>query len=208
VGVDEAGRGALAGPVVAAAYLFQQSGLTVPSLDDSKKLNRKKRELLFELLTDGKIGRWGVGEASLEEIERHNILVASQMAMARALEALGDWSGPILVDGLPAKHLGREHVAVVGGDGICPSIAAASVVAKVSRDRTLFRFGQSYPVYGFARNCGYGTAEHLRALRDHGPCPIHRRSFLPVGSAPVPRLAKQSGGGSVRRAGGGSLPPA
>jgi ribonuclease HII len=110
--------------------------------------------------------------------------------MARALQALGNWSGPILMDGLPAKHLGREHVAVVGGDGICPSIAAASVVAKVSRDRTLFRFGQSYPVYGFARNCGYGTAEHLRALRDHGPCPIHRRSFLPVGSAPVPRLAK------------------
>ncbi|MCX6946828.1 MAG: ribonuclease HII [Verrucomicrobia bacterium] len=190
VGVDEAGRGALAGPVVAAAYLFQPKGVVVPGLDDSKKLTRKKRELLFELLTDGKIGRWGVGEASLEEIEKHNILVASQMAMARALEALGDWSGPILVDGLPAKHLGREHVAVVGGDGICPSIAAASVVAKVSRDRTLFRFGQSYPVYGFARNCGYGTAEHLRALRDHGPCPIHRRSFLPVGSSPVPRLAK------------------
>ena len=190
VGVDEAGRGALAGPVVAAAYLFQPRGVAVPGLDDSKKLTRKKRELLFELLTDGKIGRWGVGEASLEEIEKHNILVASQMAMARALEALGDWSGPILVDGLPAKHLGREHVAVVGGDGICPSIAAASVVAKVSRDRTLFRFGQSYPVYGFARNCGYGTAEHLRALRDHGPCPIHRRSFLPVGSSPVPRLAK------------------
>jgi len=190
VGVDEAGRGALAGPVVAAAYLFHQIGVEVTGLDDSKKVTRKRRELLFELLTDGKIGRWGVGEASLEEIERHNILVASQMAMARALEALGDWTGPILVDGLPAKQLGREHVAVVGGDGICPSIAAASVVAKVSRDRTLLRFGQSYPVYGFARNCGYGTAEHLRALRDHGPCPIHRRSFLPVGSAPVPRLAK------------------
>ena len=87
----------MAGPVVAAAYLFQPSGVAVPGLDDSKKLNRKKRELLFELLTDGKVGKWGVGEASLEEIEKHNILVASQMAMARALEALGDWSGPILV---------------------------------------------------------------------------------------------------------------
>jgi ribonuclease HII len=190
VGVDEAGRGALAGPVVAAAYLFHQIGVEVTGLDDSKKVTRKRRELLFDLLTDRKIGKWGVGEASLEEIEKHNILVASQMAMARALKALGNWTGPILVDGLPAKHLGRKHVAVVGGDAVCPSIAAASVVAKVSRDRTLLRFGQSYPVYGFARNCGYGTAEHLRALRDHGPCPIHRRSFLPVGSAPVPRLAK------------------
>ena len=186
--MDEAGRGALAGPVVAAAYLFHQREIEIPGLDDSKKLTRIKREALFELLTNGKTGRWGVGEASLEEIEKNNILVASQMAMARALEALADKERVVLVDGLPAKHLGREHVAVVGGDGLCPSIAAASVVAKVSRDRTLFRFGELYPVYGFSSNCGYGTAKHLQALQDHGPCPIHRRSFLPVGSRALPDL--------------------
>jgi len=190
VGVDEAGRGSLVGPVVAAAYQFHKRGVQLEGLDDSKKLSRKKREGLFERLTDGEIGRWAVGEASLQEIEEHNILVASQIAMERALKGLGDVTGVILVDGLPAKHLGKEHVAVVGGDGICPSIAAASVVAKVSRDRTLLRFGQLYPMYGFSKNCGYGTAEHLQALRLHGPCPLHRRSFLPMGSTTISRMEK------------------
>ena len=190
VGVDEAGRGSLAGPVVAAAYQFHKSGVELEGLDDSKKLSRKKREGLFERLTDGEMGRWAVGEATLQEIEEHNILVASQIAMARALKGLGDVAGVILVDGLPAKHLGKEHVAVVGGDGICPSIAAASVVAKVSRDRTLLQFGQLYPMYGFSKNCGYGTAEHLQALRVHGPCPLHRRSFLPMGSTTMSRMEK------------------
>ena len=190
VGVDEAGRGSLAGPVVAAAYQFHKSGVELEGLDDSKKLSRKKREDLFERLTDGEIGRWAVGEASLKEIEEHNILVASQIAMARALKGLGDVTGVILVDGLPAKHLKKDHVAVVGGDGICPSIAAASVVAKVSRDRTLLQFGQLYPMYGFSKNCGYGTAEHLQALRVHGPCPLHRRSFLPMGSTTMSRMEK------------------
>ena len=190
VGVDEAGRGSLAGPVVAAAYQFHKSGEELEGLDDSKKLSRKKREALFERLTDGVMGRWAVGEASLDEIEEHNILVASQIAMARALKGLGDVTGVILVDGLPAKHLGKDHIAVVGGDGICPSIAAASVVAKVSRDRTLLQFGQLYPMYGFSRNCGYGTAEHLQALRVHGPCPHHRRSFLPLGSKTMSHMEK------------------
>ena len=190
LGVDEAGRGSLAGPVVAAAYQFHKSGVELEGLDDSKKISRKKREGLFERLTDGEMGRWAVGEATLQEIEEHNILVASQIAMARALKGLGDITGVILVDGLPAKHLGKEHVAVVGGDGICPSIAAASVVAKVSRDRTLLRFDQLYPMYGFSRNCGYGTAEHLQALRVHGPCPLHRRSFLPMGSTTMSRMEK------------------
>ena len=190
VGVDEAGRGSLAGPVVAAAYQFHKSGVKLEGLDDSKKLSRKKREGLFERLTDGEMGRWSVGESSLEEIEEHNILVASQIAMARALKGLGDVAGVILVDGLPAKHLKKEHVAVVGGDGLCPSIAAASVVAKVSRDRTLLQFGQLYPMYGFSKNCGYGTAEHLQALRIHGPCPLHRRSFLPMGSTTMSRVEK------------------
>ena len=190
VGVDEAGRGSLAGPVVAAAYQFHKSGVEIEGLDDSKKISRKKREDLFERLTDGEMGKWAVGEASLKEIEEHNILVASQIAMARALKGLGDNTGVILVDGLPAKHLGKEHIAVVRGDGICPSIAAASVVAKVSRDRTLLQFGQLYPMYGFSKNCGYGTAEHLQALRVHGPCPLHRRSFLPMGSTTMSRMEK------------------
>jgi ribonuclease HII len=192
--VDEAGRGALAGPVVAAAYRFHQFGTEVAGLDDSKKLSPKKREILFALLTQEKLGKWSVGEASIEEIEKHNILVASQWAMKRALEGLGDHDGVVLVDGTHAKHLGREHVAVVGGDGICPSIAAASIIAKVTRDRILSEFSQLYPTYGFGSHRGYGTQQHLRALADHGPCPIHRRSFLPVGSATLPGLDEHAKG--------------
>ena len=193
-GLDEAGRGALAGPVVAAAYRFHQSGTRVPGLDDCKKLTPKKREEVYLRLTQGEMGVWAVGEASVEEIAELNILVASQMAMRRALEALPPFEGVILVDGLPAKHLGREHMAMVDGDGICPSISAASVVAKISRDRILFEFSKYYPVYGWDRNRGYGTAAHLRALADHGPCPLHRRSFLPVGSPPLPGLEASLGG--------------
>jgi ribonuclease HII len=191
--VDEAGRGALAGPVVAAAYRFYQSGTKVAGLDDSKKLTPKRREEIYLHLTGGEIGVWAVGEASVEEINQLNILVASQVAMRRALEALPPGEGVVLVDGLPAKHLGQEHVAVVDGDGICPSIAAASVVAKFSRDRILFEFSRSYPIYGWDQNRGYGTAAHLRALADHGPCPLHRRSFLPVGSPSLPGLEASRG---------------
>jgi ribonuclease HII len=188
--VDEVGRGSLAGSVVAAAYRFHRSGTLVPGLDDSKKLTLKKREELFTILTKPEMGFWALGEATIEEIEEHNILVASQMAMGRALDKLGLNDGVILVDGLPAKHLGRKHIAVVRGDGICPSIAAASILGKVSRDRNFLHFGQLYPTYGFTKNRGYGTAEHLRALAMDGPCPIHRRSFLPLGSASVPRVEK------------------
>lgn len=183
----------MAGPVVAAAYRFYQSGTKVDGLDDSKKLTPKRREEIYLRLTGGEIGVWAVGEASVEEINELNILVASQVAMRRALEALPPGEGVVLVDGLPAKHLGQEHVAVVDGDGICPSIAAASVVAKFSRDRILFEFSRSYPIYGWDRNRGYGTAAHLRALADHGPCPLHRRSFLPVGSPSLPGLEASRG---------------
>jgi len=188
--VDEAGRGALAGPVVAAAYRFHQSGTRIPGLDDSKKLTPKKREEIYLRLTGGEAGVWAVGEASVEEIAERNILVASQLAMRRALDALSPTDGVILVDGLPARHLGREHVAVVDGDGICPSIAAASVIAKFSRDRILFEFSKLYPSYGWDRNRGYGTVAHLRALADHGPCPLHRRAFLPVGSPCLPGMGE------------------
>jgi len=192
--VDEAGRGALAGPVVAAAYRFHQRGVRVPGLDDSKKLPPKKREEIYRRLTAGDLGVWAVGEASVEEITELNILVASQLAMRRAVEALPPAEGVILVDGLAAKHLGKVHVPVVGGDRICPSIAAASVVAKFSRDRILLQLSWSYPVYGWDRNRGYGTAAHLRALADHGPCPVHRRTFLPVGSPSLSGLEASSGG--------------
>ena len=180
--------------MVAAAYRFHKSAALVPDLDDCKKLTAKKREEVYLRLTGGEIGVWAVGQASVEEIAELNILVASQVAMRRALEALPSVEGVILVDGLPAKHLGREHVAVVDGDGICPSIAAASVVAKFSRDRILFDFSKYYPVYGWERNRGYGTAAHLRAIADHGPCPLHRRSFLPVGSPSLPGLEASRGG--------------
>jgi len=193
-GLDEAGRGALAGPVVAAAYRFHQGGFLVPGLDDCKKLTPKRREEVYLRLTSEEIGVWAVGEASVEEIAELNILVASQLAMRRALDGMPPAEGVILVDGLPAKHLGKEHIAVVDGDGICPSIAAASVVAKCSRDRILFEFSRFYPLYGWDRNRGYGTATHLRAIADHGPCPLHRRSFLPVGSPPLPGLEAPEGG--------------
>ena len=192
--MDEAGRGALAGPVVAAAFRFHQSGRRVPGLDDCKKLTPKKREEVYLRLTAGEVGLWAVGEASVEEIADLNILVASQLAMRRALDRLPPAEGVNLVDGLPAKHLGREHVAVVNGDGLCPSIAAASVVAKFSRDRILFDFSKLYPMYGWHRNRGYGTADHLRALAAHGPCPLHRRSFLPVGSSSLPGMEASLGG--------------
>jgi ribonuclease HII len=185
----------LAGPVVAAAYRFHKSGTRVPGLDDSKKLTPRKREEIYHRLTGGEVGVWAVGEASVEEIATLNILVASQLAMRRALDALPPDPGIILLDGLKAKHLGKEHVAVVNGDGICPSIAAASVVAKFSRDRILFDFSKLYPIYGWHRNRGYGTADHLRALAAHGPCPLHRRSFLPVGSPALPGLEASLGGG-------------
>ena len=193
--MDEAGRGALAGPVVAAAYRFHQSGTRVLGLDDCKKLTPKKREEIYHRLTGEEVGVWALGEASVEEIATLNILVASQLAMRRALDALPPCPGVILVDGLRAKHLGKEHLAVVKGDGICPSIAAASVVAKFSRDRILFDFSELYPIYGWHRNRGYGTADHLRALAAHGPCPLHRRSFLPVGSPSLPGLEASLGGG-------------
>lgn len=188
--MDEAGRGSLAGPVTAAAYRFNQSGTKIPGLDDSKKLSPKKREVVYQLLIAEGVGRWAVAEATIEEIEKHNILVASQMAMRRAIDSLGVLEEAILVDGLPAKNLGRKHIAVVRGDSLCPSIAAASILAKVSRDRTLWRFAQLYPYYDFEKNRGYGTASHYRALALHGPCPIHRRSFLPVGPSALPSLEK------------------
>jgi ribonuclease HII len=177
-GVDEAGRGPLAGPVVAAAVILP-AGFAPCGLDDSKKVPARRREALFgEIIREAETA-WA--SASVEEIDRLNILAATHLAMVRALEALPRCPEHALVDGLPVRGLPVPHTAVVGGDGLSLSIAAASIVAKVVRDRLMLEIDAAYPRYGFARHKGYGVRGHLEALRIHGPCPIHRRSFAPVG---------------------------
>ncbi len=189
-GVDEAGRGPLAGPVVAAALIFdrdfliaEQFGL-LRGIDDSKRLSALQRERFYKLLTGSPHVAWAVGQADPLEIDRINILRATHQAMARALAALPapppDFA---LVDGLPVPGLPCPSLAIVQGDARSLSIAAASIVAKVTRDRIMSAFDLQYPLYGFARHKGYGTSEHTRALLAHGPCPIHRRSFRPVQEA-------------------------
>lgn len=176
VGVDEAGRGPLAGPVVAAAVLLCEGGIA--GLDDSKKLTAKRRSMLeAEIKTRC---RWAIGEASVEEIDRINILQATFLAMTRAVEALGFDPAEVLVDGnrLPRwRYMAR---AVVGGDALHPCISAASILAKEHRDRFMKQAAHDFPDFGWERNMGYGTREHLAALRRNGPTPLHRTSFAPV----------------------------
>ena len=185
-GVDEAGRGPLAGPVVAAAAVFDRPFLeseasrSLTGLTDSKKLPQKRREFFHELLTACPRARIGIGSASVAEIDSLNILRATHLAMARALERLDPLPDLALVDGLPVRGLPVPHQAIVGGDAASLSIAAASIVAKVTRDRLMTDLAANYPAYGFERHKGYGTRAHLEALRRHGPCPVHRRSFAPV----------------------------
>ncbi len=185
-GVDEAGRGPLAGPVVAAAVVFEKSFLeeeasrSLAGLDDSKKLPASRREFFFALLSACPRAKIGVASASVEEIDALNILRATHLAMARAVAQLAPLPELALVDGLPVKGLPVPHRAIVGGDASSLSIAAASVMAKVTRDRLMVALAARYPAYGFERHKGYGTPAHLDALRRHGPCPAHRRSFAPV----------------------------
>ncbi len=181
-GVDEAGRGPLAGPVVAAAVILP-ADFPAEEIDDSKKLTVRKRERIYGRLTAHAEVMWCAAEASPEEIDRLNILRATHLAMARALAGLPETVQHALVDGLPVRGLPVPHDAVVGGDGLSLSIAAASVIAKVTRDRIMGELDARFPEYGFARHKGYGVKEHLTALRNHGPCPIHRRSFAPVARA-------------------------
>jgi ribonuclease HII len=181
-GVDEAGRGPLAGPVVAAAVILPDD-CTLEGLDDSKKLTAKKREHFHAALTVRADIHWGIGQADVAEIDRLNILRATHLAMARAVAALPRKPGHALVDGLPVRGLTVPHTALVAGDTLSLSIAAASIMAKVTRDRLMFALDAEYPQYGFARHKGYGVREHLEALRSHGPSPVHRRSFQPVAQA-------------------------
>lgn len=174
-GVDEAGRGPLAGPVVAAAVVLPPGGM-VDGVTDSKELRAEVREELHGRILATALAV-GVGAASVREIDRGDILSATTRAMARALRALGGEPDHVVVDGLPVRRLGRDHDAVVGGDALVHSISCASVVAKVVRDGLMRRLDRRYPVYGWQTNVGYGTAEHMEALRHHGPSPHHRLTF-------------------------------
>lgn len=176
VGVDEAGRGPLAGPVVAAAVILCPDD--IPGLDDSKKLSAKRRgELEAQIKARC---RWAIGEASVEEIDRVNILQATMLAMTRAVEALGVEPAEVLVDGNRLPRWRYTARAIVGGDALHPCISAASIVAKEHRDRFMTAAAQEFPAFGWERNMGYGTAQHLAALRQYGPTPLHRTSFAPV----------------------------
>ncbi len=177
-GVDEVGRGCLAGPVVAAAVVLP-TDFVLPGLDDSKKLSQKKREALYDAIREQAVSI-GIGQIEADEIDRLNILQASLKAMREALAALDPAPQHVLIDGhiRPGSHF--EETAIVDGDARSQSIAAASVIAKVHRDRLLVGYEETYPEYGFAAHKGYGSAEHLSALRARGPCPLHRRSFGPV----------------------------
>ncbi len=175
-GVDEAGRGPLAGPVCAAAVILPLD-CSIPGLNDSKKLTEKKREALFPIICEKAVA-WGIGWASAEEIDEINILQATFLAMKRAVEELAPQPGWALIDGNRMPPLAIPGETVVKGDAQCASIAAASILAKVSRDRLLREWDEAYPQYGFGKHKGYGTKAHYEAIQAYGLLPIHRRSFL------------------------------
>lgn len=181
-GIDEAGRGPLAGPVVAAAVILPRA-FDTSGLDDSKKMTPGAREDLYARLMKTPGVAWSCALRSSEQIDRINILRACHEAMRDAVLGLSVRPAHVLIDGLPVREFPVPQTAVVGGDGCSFSIAAASVVAKVCRDRAMEEFDRTYPQYGFSRHKGYATAEHLATLRKHGPCPIHRRSYSPVAQA-------------------------
>lgn len=175
-GVDEAGRGPLAGPVCAAAVMLPRD-LEIPGLNDSKKLSAKKRDALFDEILMQAVS-YGIAFATVAEIEERNILGATYLAMNRAVAQLCPPPALALIDGNRNTGIEVPSRCVVGGDGKCAEIAAASILAKVTRDRYMLRMAELYPQYGFEKHKGYGTAAHYAALREYGPCPIHRPSFL------------------------------
>jgi ribonuclease HII len=189
-GLDEAGRGPLAGSVVAAAVVFDKDFMLaekdnniISLINDSKLLKEKTREEIFEYMicTDGI--QYAVGEASVEEIDKINILQATWLAMGRAIENLKSKPDIILVDGLPVKGLSVASESIIKGDLKSISIAAASIIAKVTRDRKFKNIHEKYPEYGFASHKGYGSKKHIEAINKYGPCPIHRKTFKPVADA-------------------------
>jgi ribonuclease HII len=195
IGVDEVGRGCLAGPVAACAFVFHNASTVIPGLKDSKKLNLKQREALEPILLEA--GRHGYGEASAAEIDAIGINPANFLAMQRAIDNLGitSLSGyRIIVDGNqmpPLDHLGTGAIeCIVKADDLVPAVSAASVLAKVRRDRFMLEAADRYPGYGFESHAGYGTAAHIAAIMALGPCPLHRMTFAPI--------AKRSGKKTVR----------
>ena len=175
-GTDEAGRGPLCGPVCAAAVVLPM-GVEIPGLNDSKKLSEKKREALFSVIKEKAI-TYAIAFASPEEIDKINILNASQLAMRRAVSGLSPVPDLVLVDGNIAREFPMTAVPIVKGDSKSPSIAAASILAKVARDRLMLELDRQYPMYGIAGHKGYPTKEHMDAVRRFGPCEIYRKSFL------------------------------
>lgn len=175
-GVDEAGRGPLAGPVCAAAVILPEH-LEIPGLTDSKKLSDKKRRELFPIIKEQAVA-YGIGMASEQEIDEINILQATFLAMQRALDQLGVKPDLALIDGNREKDFGLPVKTVVKGDSLSMNIAAASILAKVTRDDLMVQMAQTYPQYGFEIHKGYGTRAHYAALTAHGMCPIHRKTFL------------------------------
>jgi ribonuclease HII len=178
-GLDEVGRGSLAGPVVAAAVILDPAKPLPEGLNDSKKLTRLQRERIGEELRSTAVC-YAVGSVSPEEIDRTNILIATRRAMQQALEQLCPGAEYLLIDALQLREVALPQRAIIGGDACCASIAAASVIAKTYRDALMRDYDAQYPHYGFARHVGYGTREHWAALRQHGACAIHRRTFRGV----------------------------
>ena len=178
-GVDEVGRGPLAGPVLACAIVMPPDARAIRGVDDSKELTASERERLARRIRERALGI-GIGAASVREIDRINIYHASVLAIRRAIKRLPVTPDHVLVDGNPIRSLGVEHTAVVGGDACCHSIACASIVAKVTRDRLMRALARRHPHYRWETNVGYGTADHHAGLASHGITAHHRRSFSPV----------------------------
>ncbi|MDJ0755573.1 MAG: ribonuclease HII [Ardenticatenaceae bacterium] len=183
-GLDEAGRGALAGPVTAGAVILPldqpEKLLELADINDSKQLSAVKRKEYFSLIAN-QVLTWGVGSASAAEIDTHGILPATRLAMARALEKLSPPPVYLLIDGrLRLKTINLPQQSIIRGDTLSLSIAAASILAKVTRDREMIAHAQTFPAFGFERHKGYGTAVHRDAIKTHGPCEIHRRTFAPL----------------------------
>tara|TARA_R110002110_G_scaffold33533_1_gene114844 strand:+ start:165622 stop:166185 length:564 start_codon:yes stop_codon:yes gene_type:complete len=177
-GSDEVGRGPLAGPVVAAAVILPEN-YDLPGLTDSKKISEKKRDILFDLIKEQAIS-WCVAEASVEEIDQINILQASLLAMKRSIEGLAVQPEKALIDGNRCPELSIKSQAIIGGDLTIPAISAASILAKVTRDRYMIELDKHYPGYGLASHKGYGTKLHMQAIAEYGSLPIHRKSFAPI----------------------------
>jgi ribonuclease HII len=184
-GIDEAGRGPLAGPVVAAAVILPE-GYTLPGLNDSKKLTARKREALYQALMADDTVQKSIAQATVAEIDELNILRATHLAMRRAAEGLSGGVDFCLIDGLPVPGFPLPSLSIVKGDARCLSIAAASILAKVWRDHYMNELHREFPAYGFDRHAGYGTKAHMQAIHDHGVTIHHRRSFAPVTQLELP----------------------